>query len=189
LRLWLEAMWQSTSQKYGAKALRLQRVLNLRSYHTAWKWLYKLRRAMVRPHHDKLYGTVDVDETYIGGTRSGKRGFGAENKALVVIAVEGKSRDEDSKGIGRIRIKRVPDASSESLNGFISKHVSPGAHVRAEGWSGHEPLNKTGYEHNVVGSKVQGSQYCTPGGRSLKTLAFEHLPGGCKPNSVRLLLG
>ncbi len=80
---------------------------------------------MVRPDRDELYGTVEVDETYIGGERSGKRGRGAENKALVVIAVEDKSRDEDSKGIGRIRLKRVPDASSESLIGFISTHVSP----------------------------------------------------------------
>jgi transposase-like protein len=153
LRLWFEAMWQITSQKYGANALGLQRVLNLGSYHTAWKWLHKLRRAMVRPDRDELYGTVEVDETYIGGERSGKRGRGAENKALVVIAVEDKSRDENSKGIGRIRLKRVPDASSESLIGFISTHVSPGAHVRTDGWSGYEPLNKTGYEHIVVGSK------------------------------------
>jgi transposase-like protein len=146
-------MWHITSQKYGANALGFQRILNLGSYHTAWKWLHKLRRAMVRPDRDELYGTVEVDETYIGGKRSGKRGRGAENKALVVIAVEDKSRDEDSKGIGRIRLKRVPDASSESLIGFISTHVSPGARVRTDGWSGYEPLNTTGYEHIVVGSK------------------------------------
>jgi hypothetical protein len=65
---------------------------------------------MVRPDRDELHGTVEVDETYIGGERSGKLGRGAENKALVVIAVEDKTRDEDSKGIGRIRLKRVPDA-------------------------------------------------------------------------------
>ena len=65
---------------------------------------------MVRPDRDALCGTVEVDETYIGGRRSGKRGRGTENKVPVEVAVEDKSRDEDRKGIGRIRLKRVPDA-------------------------------------------------------------------------------
>jgi len=110
---------------------------------------------MVRPDRDDLYGTVEVDETYIGGERSGKRGRGAENKTLVVIAVEDKSREEDkdSKGIGRIRLKRIPDASSESLIDFISTHVSPGSRIRTDGWSGYEPLSNAGYEHTVVGPK------------------------------------
>lgn len=155
LRLWFEAMWHITSQKYGANALGLQRILDLGSYHTAWNWLHKLRRAMVRPGRENLNGTVEVDETYIGGARSGKRGRGAENKTLVVIAVEDKSNDQDknSKGIGRIRLKRVPDASSESLIGFIGKHVQLGASIRTDGWTGYESLNQKGYQHHVAGSK------------------------------------
>lgn len=155
LRLWFEAMWHITSQKYGANALGLQRILAFGSYHTAWNWLQRLRRAMVRPDRDNLNGTVEVDETYIGGERSGKRGRGAENKSLVVIAVEDKSNDEDesSKGIGRVRLMRIPDASSESLIGFISTHVQPGACIRTDGWIGYEPLSKKGYHHEIVGSK------------------------------------
>ena len=151
--LWFEAMWHITIQKYGANALGLQRVLNLGSYHTAWAWLHRLRRAMVRPDRDKLYGVVEVDETYIGGKRSGKRGRGAENKTLVVIAVEDKAGDQDGKGIGRIRLKRIPDASSESLISFIGTHVSSGARIRTDGWRGYESLKKEGYEHIVVGPK------------------------------------
>lgn len=60
LRLWFEAMWQVTNQKYGASALGLQRLLGLGSYHTAWNWLHKLRRAMVRPGWDRLQGLVDL---------------------------------------------------------------------------------------------------------------------------------
>lgn len=155
LRLWFEAMWHITSQKYGANALGLQRILALGSYHTAWNWLHRLRRAMVRPDRDKLNGTVEVDETYIGGERSGKRGRGAENKCLVVIAVEDTSNEEveSSKGIGRVRLMRVPDASSESLIGFISTHVQPGARIRTDGWIGYEPLSKKGYYHEIAGSK------------------------------------
>jgi transposase-like protein len=108
---------------------------------------------MVRPDRDKLYGIVEVDETYIGGKRSGKRGRGAENKTLVVIAVEDKAGDQVGKGIGRIRLKRIPDASSESLISFIGTHVSPGARIRTDGWRGYESLKEEGYEHIVVGPK------------------------------------
>ncbi len=60
LRLWCRAIWQVTSQKNGASALGLQRVLGLGSYQTAWTFLHKLRRAMVRPGRDKLSGRVEV---------------------------------------------------------------------------------------------------------------------------------
>lgn len=155
LRLWFEAMWHITSQKYGANALGLQRILDLGSYHTAWNWLHRLRRAMVRPDRDSLNGTVEVDETYIGGERPGKRGRGAVNKTLVAIAVEDKSNsgDENSKGIGRIRLMRVPDVSAVSLIGFIRTHVQAGACIRTDGWIGYEPLSKEDYQHVIVGSK------------------------------------
>ena len=69
LRLWFEALWHVTAQKYGASALGMQRVLGLGSYRTAWNWLHKLRRAMVRPGRDRLHGVVEVDEIFIGGPR------------------------------------------------------------------------------------------------------------------------
>lgn len=77
LRLWFQAMWYVVNQKNRASALGVQRVLGLGSYRTAWRWLHKLRRAMVRPSRDRLSGTVEVDEVYIGGERPGKRGRGA----------------------------------------------------------------------------------------------------------------
>lgn len=73
-----------TGQKYGANALGLQRLLALGSYRTAWTWLHEIRHAMVRPGRDRLSGRVDIDETYIGGEKPGKRGRGAAGKALVV---------------------------------------------------------------------------------------------------------
>src|SRR4249920_34648 len=73
LRMWFLAMWFVTSQKNGVSALGLQRVLGLGSYETAWTWLHKLRRAMVRPGRDCLAGAIEVDETYVGGPEEGKR--------------------------------------------------------------------------------------------------------------------
>ena len=85
LRLWCRAIWQVTSQKNGASALGLQRVLGLGSYQTAWTVLHKLRRAMVRPGRDKLSGRVEVDETLVGGETPGRKGRGVPSQALVVI--------------------------------------------------------------------------------------------------------
>ena len=80
LRLWFQAIWYVVNQKNGVSALGLQKAIGLGSYQTAWNWLHKLRRAMVRQGRDKLSGVVEVDETFIGGERSGKRGRGAGNR-------------------------------------------------------------------------------------------------------------
>ena len=152
LRLWFEAMWHITNQKYGANALGLQRVLALGSYHTAWLWLHKLRSAMVRPGRDKLSGTVEVDETLVGGKHSGKRGRGAEHKILVVIAVEDKG-GKSGKGIGRIRLRCIPDASADTLVKFISANIVSGSRIRTNGWASYPRLKSVGYDHEVVESR------------------------------------
>ena len=158
LRLWFQVMWSVTSQKYGANALGLQRVLDLGSYHTAWEWLHRLRRAMVRPGREKLSGLVEVDETYIGGHKPGKRGRGAEGKALVVIAVE----DRDELGFGRIRLRRVQDASGESLIKFIQENIEAGSVIRTDGWNGYNGLIKNGYGHDVLNQTANVGEELLP---------------------------
>ena len=116
LTLWFRAIWWVTSQKNGASAMGMQRILGLGSYKTAWTWLHKLRRAMVRPGRDRLSGTIEVDETYLGGVEEGVRGRQTESKALIVVAAQ-----EDGKGIGRIRMRRILDASAESLMPFVEE--------------------------------------------------------------------
>ena len=66
----------------------LQQVLGLGSYQTAWAWLHKLRRAMVRPGRERLEGCVEVDESYLGGVEEGVHGRETENKAIVAVAAE-----------------------------------------------------------------------------------------------------
>ena len=111
--------------KDGISALGLQRVLGLGSYKTAWTTLHKLRRAMVRPDRDRLNGIVEVDETYWGGEESGAIGRGVEEKALIIVAAQ-----EDGKGIGRIRLRRIPDLSRATLHGFIARTIEPGSTIR-----------------------------------------------------------
>jgi transposase-like protein len=141
LTTWFRAMWHVTVQKNGVSALGLQRVLGLGSYKTAWALLHKLRRAMVRPGRDRLSGLVEVDETYWGGEEEGVVGRLTEDKALLVVAAEA-----DGQGIGRIRLRRLPDLTRESLHGFICQVVAPGSTVRTDGLNVY--LGLEGYTHD-----------------------------------------
>jgi transposase-like protein len=145
LTVWFQAIWYVTGQKYGASALGLQRLLGLGSYHTAWAWLHRLRRAMVRPGRDRLQGVVQVDETYWGREQTGKRGRGAAGKTLILVAVEHTGRK-----LGRLRLRRIPDAAGETLVAAVQELVTPGSTVETDGWGGYTGLSKAGYQHQVV---------------------------------------
>ena len=140
LTLWFRAMWYITSQKNGTSALGLQRILGLGSYRTAWTWLHKLRRAMVRPGRDRLHGRVEVDETFVGGEEEGISGRRRGEKSLIVIAVE-----VEDQGLGRVRLRSIPDASAASLHPFVVDSIEPGSTVHTDGWQGYKGLERKGY--------------------------------------------
>ena len=153
LTLWFRAIWWVTSQKTGASALGLQRILGLGSYQTAWAWLHKLRRAMVRPGRDRISGRVEVDETYLGGLEEGVRGRQTRKKALIIVAAQ-----EDGAGIGRVRMGRVQNASAVSLHSFVVESVEPGSIVHTDGWEGYRGLDRKGYIHEVTVRKHAASE-------------------------------
>lgn len=150
LQMWFRAMWWVTSQKTGASAVGLQQVLGLGSYQTAWTWLHKLRRAMVRPGRDRLSGLVEVDETYVGGHEDGVIGRGAKAKALVAIAVEKKGRQ-----IGRVRMRVVKDFTAAQLCGFVCDCIEPGSTIRTDGLRSYLTLPSHGYVHDRIIQKNQ----------------------------------
>jgi transposase-like protein len=145
LSVWFRAIWWVVSQKNGASALGLQRVLGLGSYETAWLWLHKLRRAMIRPGRDRLTGDVEIDETIIGGLEEGVYGRETYKKALVVIAAECRGN-----GIGRVRIAHTRDASAECLHPFVRSSVATGSVLHTDGWKGYCGLEKDGYNREVI---------------------------------------
>jgi hypothetical protein len=146
LPVWFRAMWWVTTQKNGASALGLQRVLGLKSYETAWAWLHKLRRAMVRPGRDMLTGRVEVDECYVGGPEDGLVGRLNLDKALVVVAAQ-----EDGAGIGRIRLHQIADASADSLVPFVRESVESGSTVHTDGWLGYRNAAKEQFRAHLDG--------------------------------------
>jgi transposase-like protein len=141
---WFIAIWWVTTQKQGASAEGLQQVLGLNSYQTAWTWLHKIRHAMVNPNRTKLSGTVEVDEAYIGGESTGKRGRGAENKAVVAVACE-----LDGKKLGRCRISVIADVSAVSLHAFITENIDKNSLLITDDWSGFSGIEKKGYTRQI----------------------------------------
>ena len=147
LLLWFHIMWWVVAQKTGASANNLMDFMGFGSYETAWSWLQKLRRAMVRPERERLTGEVEVDETYIGGKEigSGKQGRGAETKTLVVVAAEC-----IGKQIGRVRFKCIPEASGKYLLQFIDENIESGSTIVTDGWKGYSSLtNYEKYKHEI----------------------------------------
>ena len=131
----------------------MMRVLGLGSYQTAWTWLHKMRHAMVRPDRDMLKGTVEVDETMIGGeSHGGKRGRGAADKQIVVIAIE----ITDPIGFGRVRMKRIEAADANNLISFIKSNVSMGSRIRTDAWRAYSGLAANGYAHEMTNLSESG---------------------------------
>ena len=146
--------------KDGISALSLQRALEIGSYPTAWAMLHRLRSVLVRPGRDRLAGTVEVDETYLGGEEPGLRGGRARGKKVLAgIAVE----VTDPKGIGRCRMALLADGSSASLHPFVTGHVEPGATVITDAWMGYHGLAGLGYLHQRRSQRAARARGEDPG--------------------------
>ena len=130
--------------------MELQRQMGFGSYQTAWSWLHKIRRAMVRPERAPLGAQVEADETYVGGPRPGRSGRGAAGKTKVAGAVETGRGQARGRRLGRLRLAVVPDASARSLEGFIGENVAKPATVTTDGWSGYTGLAAAGYAHQPI---------------------------------------
>lgn len=159
LLLWFHVIWWVAAQKTGVSASNFKDFMGFGSYETAWTWLHKLRRTMVRPDREKLNGEIEVDETYIGGIESGekeggisKTGRGNVEKTLVVVATECVG-----KQIGRVRFKCIPDATWGNLIWFIEENVEPGSTIITDGWSAYNQITKSKNNYNHIIKNISGS--------------------------------
>lgn len=177
LLLWFYIMWWVVAQKTGASAYNLMDFMGFGSYETAWSWLHKLRRAMVRPERDKLKGEIEVDETYIGGKEigKGKQGRGAETKTLVIVATEC-----IKKQIGRVRFRCIDEASEEHLQGFIEDNIEHGSLVITDGWSGYNFLSESKnytYKRKIISGSGQEAHELLPHVHMVDSLVKRWLNG------------
>jgi len=144
LVLWFRAIWHVIGQKNGASAVSIQNILGLGSYSTAWTWLHKLRRAMVRPGRDRLRGRVEIDETFVGRGK-GDVGRRTEHKSIVLVAAE-----EAGQAIGRIRLAQIPDTRKKTLHRFIQNAVETGSTIHTDGFFAYRGLDALDYAHEVT---------------------------------------
>jgi len=144
LKTWFDTAWHVCEQKNGMSALGLQRAMGFGSYHTAWEWLHRMRQAMVSPSRNKLSGEVEVDETFVGGIKPGKRGRGAAGKTLVLIATE-----VCGTAIGRIRLLVIPNSTAETLIESVESLVECGSNVVTDGLGIYNGLKDHGFDHTV----------------------------------------
>jgi transposase-like protein len=117
---WFLATYLITEARKGVSANQLKRTLGV-SYKTAWYLCHRIRSAMVEAAPTMLSGTVEADETFIGGkaprARSKKEGaqHRMNNKTVVMGAIE--------RG-GKLRVRVAPDVTSESIMGFLTDFIA-----------------------------------------------------------------
>ncbi len=146
-------MTKNGISQQSLNALGLQRVLGLGSYKTAWMMLHKLRRAMIRPGRDRLRGMVEVDETYWGSEEPGAIGRLTYDKAIIIVGAE-----KEGKGIGRIRLRRIPDLTKLSLHDFIGQAIESGSTVRTDGLNAYMGLLRNEQFHVILRPKAEESR-------------------------------
>jgi transposase-like protein len=153
LTKWFLAIYMICSAKKGIAAKQLQRELDV-TYKTAWYMAHRIRLAMTEDEAfcRKFEGVVEVDETYVGGKRRGKRGRGAANKIPVVAIKERTS--------GRVRMKAIQDVSAQSLADFIRAHAQPGAEVHTDEFTSYLWLDSSEFAHKSVN---HSQAYVAPG--------------------------
>jgi len=145
LTTWFWAAYLMTTDKRGLSALLLQRQLGISRHETAWMILHKLRRAMINYAREPLWGEVELDETWVGGTQAGLRGsrqLKGRKAALVLAAVERRGR-----GTGRVRMEVIPDFTAATIRAFAARNVRPGATIYTDGLKSFAGLAEAGYKH------------------------------------------
>lgn len=158
LRKWLVAWYMLCSSKKGISALQMQRMLELGSYRSAWFMMHRIRYALRDPVFTAKLGggggTVEADETYVGGKVKGMGRAYKGNKTPVVALVE--------RG-GRVRSRAVAKVTGKTLRQFLDQHGDPSAHLMTDDLAGYRKPGKRFASHRAVnhsaGEYVRGDAH------------------------------
>jgi transposase-like protein len=159
LNKWLLAFYLLCSSKKGISAHQLHRMLGI-TYKSAWFMAHRIRYAMEQPvFQGLLTGTVEVDETYIGGKkrRSNKKGFKPLDPRKPDERLRRTGRGSDKTPVvalvqrgGPVRTLRVANVTAEQLGGAIRRHVDRDAHLRTDAFSSYKKVGKEYASHESV---------------------------------------
>ena len=169
---WLIAFYMMCASKTQISALQVQRHLELGSYRTAWFMCHRIRFALqdVMPT-DKLDGTVEADETYIGGKRRGMGRRYVGNKTAVVSLIE--------RG-GRVRSQIVHKVTGDALGRLLKQHVAKSAHLNTDESPLYRKTGKTFASHDTVNHSIEEYARNDESGRLATTNTAEGFFGNSK---------
>lgn len=150
LAKWFWMIFLMGRQKSGISMLSLQRMLEIKTYRTVWVMGHKIRKAMQdRDAYYKLAGLIEMDDSYFGASKPGKRGRGAAGKAKVVVAVQ---TLENNSGFAKMQ--QVRNMSGSAIDEIAQAAFDENVVVRTDGWIAYRVLDneKSNHEPVVVGS-------------------------------------
>jgi transposase-like protein len=132
--------------KKGVSANQIKRTIGV-SYKTAWYLCHRIRKAMTEMRPEHLRGTVEVDETWIGGKHKGKRGRGAKGKTVVVGAVQ--------RG-GKVRLEVIEKANRKTLHSFIKQYTAPDTKtIITDEWPAYRGIQDHDTKHETVNHRTK----------------------------------
>lgn len=138
---WFYAMYLFTTSRHGVPAKELQRQLGV-TYKCAWRMGHEIRKYMGNVDGDNgLSGHVEVDETYVGGKRPGKRGRGASGKTIVFGMLERN---------GDVMTKVVPNVRRATLHPIIEENIEQGSIISTDELPSYRTIDTKGYLHGTV---------------------------------------
>jgi len=141
LQTWFYAIYLFIATRHGVSGKELQRTLGV-TYKTAWRIGHQIRDLMTKTDgFEMLKGHVELDEAYVGGKRSGKRGRGAEGKTIVMGLKE--------RG-GKIATQVIENVKTDTLRKVVLENVEKGATVSTDELMSYGLLEGDGYKHGSV---------------------------------------
>lgn len=145
LQLWFYAIYLFTATRHGVSGKELQRQLGV-TYKCAYRMGQQIREHMADVDGETpLSGHVEIDETYIGGKRPGKRGRGASGKTVIFGMMQ---RDGD------VMTHVVPDVRRKTLHPIIDENVEAGSTISTDELKSYNGLNHSGYDHKTVNHSI-----------------------------------
>lgn len=170
LRKWFWAIFLVGTDKRGCSAKRLEKLIGVH-YATAWLMIHKIRRAMKdRDALYKLSNFIEMDDSYFGGSVSGKRGRGAANKSAVVVAVE---RHGSSAGYAAMEV--VESMHSKHLKAFALRTVEEKQTIHTDDYPSYNVLDVS-FDH--LGETVKPYE-------AMEKLPWVHILIGNVKNFIR----
>lgn len=143
LQLWFYAMYLMTSTRCGISAKQMERELGV-TYKTAWRICHLIRTQLMQPDDRPLEGQIEVDETYVGGSRRGKHGAkrgrpSVESHKVPVFGMVERG--------GNVVARIVPNAKGETLLPHIVEKIMPKSTIYSDEWVGYNGVGNQGYRH------------------------------------------